>query len=85
MINGEWANVLPATKSEMVKSGLDALNEIMVTMNGNLAAFYVNGQKVFEFRGQPPRNGGSIGLYAESEKENENEWRFVDIAVVENE
>ena len=85
MVNGEWANVLPATKSEMVKSGLDALNEIMVTMNGNLAAFYVNGQKVFEFRGQPPRNGGSIGLYAESEKENENEWRFVDIAVVENE
>lgn len=85
MVNGEWASVLPATKSEFVKTGLDVTNEIMVTLSGNLAAFYVNGQKAFEFRGQPPRNGGAIGLYAESEKSNENEWRFVDIAVVENE
>jgi hypothetical protein len=84
MINGEWSTVVPATKAESVKSGLDATNEIMVAFSGNLAAFYVNGQKLFEFRGQPPRNGGSIGLYAESEKDNENEWRFTDIEVVEN-
>ena len=34
---------------------------------------------------QPPANGGSIGLFAASEAKAENEWRFLDIVVVENE
>jgi hypothetical protein len=84
MFNEQWAKVLPAVKSPAVKSGLGATNELMVSYGGDMAAFYVNGQKVMEFRGQPPANGGSIGLFAGSEAGAENEWRFTDVVVVEN-
>ncbi len=81
--NGEWAKV-PPTKSDSIKSGLGVTNEIMVTFTGNMAALYVNERKLFEFRGQPPQNGGSMGVFAASEQAAESEWRFVDITVVEN-
>ena len=84
MFNEQWAKVLPAVKSPAVKSGLGATNELMVSYGGDMAAFYVNGQKVMEFRGQPPANGGSIGLFGGSEAGAENEWRFTDVVVVEN-
>jgi TIR domain len=83
-VNGEWAQVVPPTKSDSVKVGLDAVNEVMVSFGGDMAAVFVNNRKVFEFRGQPPANGGSIGFFAGSEKETPNEWRFPEIVVVEN-
>ena len=85
MFNGEWARVLPQTKSESIKTGPGTTNEVMVSFGGGMAGIYVNGQKLFEFRGQPPPAGGSIGLFAASEKKAQSDWRFVNLTVVENE
>jgi hypothetical protein len=85
MVADQWARVVPPFKSDAVKSGLNAVNEVMVSFSGNMGTVYVNGKKAAEFRGQPPRNGGSIGMFAASETAHENEWHFSDIVVVENE
>ncbi len=84
-ITPNWSRIVPPTKSAAIKIGPGAVNDVMLVYNQNLAAFYVNGQKIHEFRGQPPANGGSMGLFAGSEEVAEDEWRFLNIVVVENE
>ena len=84
MTGGSWARLIPATKSPHVKSGLGIVNEIMVTFKEQVGAFYINGQKAFEFHGQPPKNGGTIGVFAGSEDAQQTEWRFQSLVVVEN-
>jgi hypothetical protein len=76
---------VPPTKSDAIKTGLGAVNDVMLVYNENLAAFYVNGQKVQEFRGQPPATGGSMGMFAQSEEAAEDEWRFLNFVIMENE
>jgi hypothetical protein len=81
--NREWATILPSTRSEHVRTGPDAVNEMMIAFNGDVAATYLNGQKVFVFRGQPPQKGGSVGVWAYSDMQ-VSEWRYLDFVVVEN-
>jgi hypothetical protein len=83
-ITPNWARIVPPTKSSAIKTGLGAVNDVMVVYNQSLAAFYVNGQKIHEFRGQPPATGGSMGMFAGSEEEAEDEYRFLNIVVVES-
>jgi hypothetical protein len=85
MVNDQWATVVSPRKMDAVKAGFNATNELMVTFSGDRAVFFINGQKAGEFRGQPPRTGGSIGLFAASEVNGENEWRFSNLVVVESE
>ena len=84
MHGGSWARIVPATKSANVKSGLGAVNDVMVSFKSGVGAFYINGAKTFEFRGQPPKNGGTIGVFAGSEDSQQTEWRFQKVVVVEN-
>jgi hypothetical protein len=84
-ITPNWSRIAPPTKSDAIKTGLGAVNDVALVFNQGLAAFYVNGQKIHEFRGQPPANGGSVGMFAGSEEDAEDEWRFLNIVVVENE
>ena len=81
---GAWARIVPATKSANVKSGFGAVNDLMVSIKGGVGAFYINGIKTFEFRGQPPKSGGTIGVFAGPEDKAETEWRFQKMVVVEN-
>jgi hypothetical protein len=87
MVDAAWVVIAPAAKSDAVKQGLGAVNELMVTFNNNIGSFYINSKKVWDFKGQPPKGGGSIGFYAGSDAKEPKptEWRFLDIAVVENE
>jgi len=82
--SGTWINLVPRTKNAYIKSGINAINEISVVLVNNLGAMFINNVKVQEFRGQPPRGGGAVGLYAQSETSVSNEWRFFDIAVMDN-
>jgi hypothetical protein len=84
LINGNWINVIPRTKNESIKGGTNAVNEVAVTLVNNFGALFVNNVKVQNFRGQPPKGGGAIGLHAESEQAASDEWRFLDIAVMDN-
>jgi TIR domain len=83
-IAGTWVNLIPRTKSEQIKSDPNAINEVAIVIVGDFAALFVNNTKLQEFRGQPPKGGGAFGLYAQSEKTVPDEWRFLDIAVMDN-
>jgi hypothetical protein len=83
-VSNSWATIVPITKTANVKAGLGATNDIMVSFKDGIAAFYVNGVKTHEFRGQPPKTGGSIGVFAGSEDTQETEWRILKMLVVEN-
>jgi hypothetical protein len=83
-IDSKRTTVVTKRRSESIRKGTGAINELSVAVMGNAAAFYINGAKAQEFKGQPPPRGGGFGLLAESEKNQQNEWRFLDIAVYEN-
>jgi hypothetical protein len=87
-LNNEWIPVVARTKTPHLRQGLDAVNELQVTVKGATGTadgeFYANGQKIADFRVQQPQNPGAVGLYAESEEDRPSEWRFLNIAVVEN-
>ena len=82
-IAGTWVELMPRTKNEQIKSDPNAINEVTVVIIGHFAALFVNNAKLQEFRGQPPKGGGAFGLYAGSEKSVPDEWRFLDIAVMD--
>ena len=85
-IDGRWAQVLPRTKNAAIHTGVEAVNRIKVAFDGNAATLTVNDAEVAKLsRGQPPAGGGAVGLYAESETGLENEWRFLRVAVMEDE
>jgi len=81
---GTWITVIPRTNSAQIKTGANAVNEVAVTLVDNFGALFINNVKVQEFRGQPPLGGGAVGLHAESEATSSDEWRFLDIAVMDN-
>jgi len=80
---GVWITIIPRTPDEHIRRDVGAVNEIRLELVDNTAALFINGAKIRQFRGQPAAGGGSVGLYAESENTTVNEWRFVDIAVVD--
>ncbi len=82
-INGEWAPIVFATKSGAVRAGPGATNELMVVFAGETATLYVNAVKVWDFIGQPPKAGGSIGVFAESSKKEAVAWKITNVTVVE--
>jgi TIR domain len=82
--NGEYSYLVPRTKNEQIKSGINAVNEVRVVLVDNFGALFINNVKVQEFRGQPPKGGGAVGLRAQSEPTGSDEWRFLDIAVMDN-
>lgn len=84
MVSNEWAPVVGRTMSDAIKKGIGAVNELQVVLIGANASFYINGTKVSDFLGQPPPDGGATGLYAASGVDQQNDWRFINITVVEN-
>jgi hypothetical protein len=65
-VSGQWTTIVDPVKSSAIKTGGGAVNEIEVATKGNGGAFYVNGAKITDFRGQAPPDGGPPGVYAES-------------------
>ena len=64
-------------------SSTHPVNQVKVLVTGNKATFYINDKKILETWGQPPPRGGAFGLFAQSDKERQNTWRFLDIVVVD--
>jgi hypothetical protein len=83
-VAGNWISVAPRAKADSIRQGPDAINQMTVTTAANMATLFVNDVKLVDIWGQPPRKGGAVGLYAQSETSQENEWRFSSIAVVED-
>jgi hypothetical protein len=84
-IDGRWANVLPRTKVASLHAGEDAVNRVKVAFDGDSASLTINGSPVARLQhGQPPAGGGSVGLYAESEVDMQNQWRILRIAAMKD-
>ncbi|MCC7347196.1 MAG: hypothetical protein IT538_07335, partial [Variibacter sp.] len=83
LIADEWFAIAKRTKSDAIKTAPDAVNQVKVLVTGNKATFYINDKKIVEAWGQPPPRGGAFGLFAQSDKERQNTWRFLDIVVVD--
>ncbi|MBN8998244.1 MAG: hypothetical protein J0H54_02350 [Rhizobiales bacterium] len=76
-----WVSSVPAIASTAIKTGTGAENTIEVEIHGNKGTLFVNGTKITDFRGQPPKGGSSFGLYSESEKDQANIWEFSNLRV----
>jgi hypothetical protein len=82
-LNRVDTGILPRTKFAKLKAGPAAVNQIKVTAIDNLVTLFFNGEKATEFRAQAPKDGGKVGVYAESDQRKSNEWRFLSIVVTE--
>jgi len=78
------SNVRPRSRFESVKAGLGGVNEVAVVLNGNSGTLFINNVKVQDFDGQAPPAGGAVGLWMQAQEDQPNEWRFLDMAVVES-
>ena len=83
-IAGNWIIVVPRTKAGIIRLGPNAVNQMKVTTAGNSGLLSINDNKIVGFWGQSPRKGGAIGLYAQSENDAEDDWKFSNIAVLED-
>lgn len=62
--SNKWLTVVQEAKSPAIKP--DEFTKLRVVLKGNMAEFYVNGQKVKQLRAQAPTGGWLIGLYSQS-------------------
>jgi hypothetical protein len=79
--NGRTLLASPPRKHDAIKAGPGAKNTYRVTAKGNNITFYANDQRVGVFRG-PPQDA-SLGLIAESEKDQTNSWKFSNFKLTE--
>ena len=61
---GKSLSQVPWQRFSAVNTRANAVNALRVVTAGNKAKFFVNGQLVKEFTGQPPQGGWQIGLQA---------------------
>jgi hypothetical protein len=52
-----------ATSNPAIVKGINATNEISVTVNGHKGTLVINGKKVIDFTGQPPEDGSQFGFF----------------------
>jgi hypothetical protein len=85
LIDNNWSYIGSGLKSDAVNQGPGATNEIEVRIKQNVAQLFINGTRVQEIRGQPPATGVStVGFVARNDTEQDYEWRFLNISVVDN-
>jgi hypothetical protein len=63
---GRWLYPVSYRKTDAIKKDYNQENEIRVTTRGNTATISINRLEVASIKGQPPKGGGTLGLYAES-------------------
>ena len=82
-INGPL--VAPRTMSDTIKKGIGAVNKLQVVLNNINGVLYINGVQVHEFRGQPAeKTEARLDSSQRLDVHQQNEWRFLNITVVEN-
>jgi hypothetical protein len=80
MVNGRWLYPVQFQNSDLLKTGLNAVNEIRVVTRSDSATVSVNGKEVVTFKGHPTMPDNMIGLYADSGAD-ACTWKFWDLLV----
>jgi TIR domain len=83
-IEGKWFTVVARSRADSIRPGADAVNQMMITTAAARAALYINDTRIVGFWGQAPGKGGASGLYGQSEVEQDDQWRFLNIAVADH-
>ncbi len=65
-INGTWGTIKAMTPLPAIKPGPKAVNEIELQLNGPKGTLLINDKVATDFHGQPPANGGMLGVRAEN-------------------
>jgi hypothetical protein len=60
--DGKWYTVVENVASSAIDTKPGAANKLRVKVSGNTASFYINGTKVRDLRGQPPKDRWRFGL-----------------------
>ena len=81
--NGRWSTITAKRTFDAIRRGLEAENQIKLALRDRVATLYINGTKVQEFEGEPPGDGGVVGLFSRSEADQQNEWHFLNIVVAQ--
>ncbi len=82
--DGKWHTVVENIASDAINKKPGETNKLRVKVSGNNAAFYINGTKVRELRGQPPKYGWRFGLSGDNfDKDKEARVTFKNVKVTE--
>ncbi len=63
---GRWLYPVPWTQTQGVVKPGNEVNQIRIVTVGNQVTGFVNGQQVWQFRAQLPKDGSLLGVYATS-------------------
>src|SRR5262249_23828176 len=66
-----------------MNKGAGAKNAVHISTSGDSIIAYINGRKFASVRAQAPEKGGTIGLWAQSEKASRDSWKFFNLKVTE--
>jgi hypothetical protein len=80
-IDGEKSNVIEPVKSDLVKTGPGAVNEIAVALRDNRGVLIINDRSAGEFAGQPPIQSHA-GIFAGAPLEKKYQVEFSNFRVV---
>jgi hypothetical protein len=58
----KWHAIVENVDSSAIHTSPGASNKLRVKANGNAASLFINGTKVRDLRGQPPKGGWRFGL-----------------------
>jgi hypothetical protein len=83
-IADRWIQVVPRAKVDSIRQGPGVINLMKVTTAGNIATLFVNDTKIVDIWGQPPGKGGAVGLYGQSERGENEQWKFSYIAIMKD-
>ena len=60
--DGKWHTIVENIESSAINTASGGANTLRVKADGSTASFYINGTKVRDLRGQPPKGGWRFGL-----------------------
>jgi hypothetical protein len=82
--DGKWHTVVENVPSRAIETKPGATNKLRVKVSGNSASFYINGSKVRDLRGQPPKAGWRFGLSGDNfDKDKSAQVTFKNVKVTE--
>ena len=81
-IDGKWHTIAENIASGAINATSGASNTLRVKVSGNNVSFFVNGTKVRDLRGQPPKGAWRFGLSGDNfDKEKEAKVTFKSVKV----